>query len=55
MLEKVPVIVAAPFFRPLANPVASTEAMPVFDEVHCADAVTSFVVPSEYFAVAVNG
>ena len=34
MLEMAAVIVAVPFFRPLAIPVESTEAMAVLDEVH---------------------
>lgn len=47
MLEILAVIVTAPFFRPLAIPVASMEAMLIFDELHCAEAVTSCVVPLE--------
>jgi len=34
MLEIMAVIVTAPFFRPLAIPIASTEAMAEFDELH---------------------
>jgi hypothetical protein len=47
MPETVAVIVATPLVKPLAIPVASIEAMAVLEELHCAEAVTSFVVLSE--------
>lgn len=49
------VIVAVPGATPLASPVASIDATLVLEELHCAVAVRSFVVPSENRPVAVNG
>jgi hypothetical protein len=50
----VAVIVEMPAETPVAIPLASTVTIAVADEVHCADAVISCVVPSENVPVAVN-
>ena len=47
MLEAVAVMVATPAAMPVATPMASMEATAALEDFHCADAVRSFVVPSE--------
>jgi hypothetical protein len=47
MPEAVAVMVATPAATPVATPVASMEATAALEDFHCADAVRSFVVPSE--------
>jgi hypothetical protein len=47
-------IVAAPLLTALAFPEAPTDATPEFDELHCTETVTSWLLPSENFPVAVN-
>jgi hypothetical protein len=47
-------IVAAPSLTALAIPEALTDATPEFDELHCTEPVTSWLLPSENFPVAVN-
>ena len=48
------VIVALPELTPLAKPPEPIVATFVFDELHCTELVTSFVLPSERWAVAEN-
>lgn len=48
------VMVVVPALTPVATPFALTVALPVLDEAHVTDAVTFWVLPSEYVAVAVN-
>jgi hypothetical protein len=47
MLEAVAVMVAKPAATPVATPVASMDATAALEDFHCANAVRSFVVPSE--------
>ena len=49
------VMVTTPMATPLAIPALLTEATLVSEELHCAEAVTSLLLPSENFPVAVNG
>jgi len=48
------VIAATPGATPVARPLVFTEAMPVSEELHVADDVTSRDVPSEYMPVTVS-
>jgi hypothetical protein len=48
------VIVTTPMATPLAIPVLLTEATLVSEELHCAEAVMSLLLPSENFPVAAN-
>ena len=47
MLEAVAVMVARPAATPVATPAASMDATAALEDFHCANAVRSFVVPSE--------
>jgi hypothetical protein len=47
MLEAAAVMVVTPAVMLVATPVASMEATAALEDFHCADAVRSFVVPSE--------
>jgi hypothetical protein len=53
IVPDVAVTVTMPFARAIALP-AATDTTLVSDEVHCADVVRSFELPSLYFPVAVN-
>ena len=47
MVEAVAVMVMTPAAMPVATPVASMDATVALEDFHCANAVRSFVVPSE--------
>jgi hypothetical protein len=47
-------MVAVPAVIPVATPDAFTAATLVFEELHCAEAVKSCVVPSEYVPMALK-
>ena len=47
MLEAVAVMAATPVATPVATPAASMDATAELEDFHCANAVRSFVVPSE--------
>src|ERR1700719_323016 len=55
MLEAVAVIVATPAAMPVATPVASMDATAALEDFHRAEAVRSFIVPSEQCPVALKG
>jgi len=55
MVPDCAVMVTTPMATPLAIPALLTEATLVSEELHCAEAVTSLLLPSENFPVAVNG